>query len=125
MSNERKPILAIQDAVRHANAHSTINRLSKDTVEQLSKLDPLQGSFGGITLNHWNHEPWFGRRSEVMGSGPHRVNMYDTDGFAWRQWRFATLDEMIDFLCSCTQRVYRVTGKDAQYWVREHYMEGF
>lgn len=34
-------------------------------------------------------------------------------------------DEMIDFLCSCTQRVYRVTGKDAQYWVREHYMEGF
>lgn len=113
-------MIRLQDAVEHANARSTIKKLSEYTVEQLSKLDPI-----GIALNHWNHEPWFGKRSQVMGSGPHRVNMYDTDGFAWRQWRFATLDEMIDFLCSCTQRVYRVTGKNAQYWVREHYMEGF
>ena len=55
----------LQDAVRHANAHSTIKKLSKDTVEQLSKLDPI-----GIALNHWNHEPWFGKRSQVMGIGP-------------------------------------------------------
>lgn len=113
-------MIRLQDAVKHANHLSSYRKLSEYTVEELSKLDPI-----GVTLNHWNHEPWFGKRSQVMGSGLHRVNMYDTDGFAWRQWRFATLDEMIDFLCSCTQRVYRVTGKDAQYWVREHYMEGF
>tara|TARA_R100000231_G_scaffold6361_1_gene9449 strand:- start:978 stop:1394 length:417 start_codon:yes stop_codon:yes gene_type:complete len=95
-------------------------------VEDLAKIpthiDEVQH---GMLLNHWNHEPWFSKKTDVMGSGPHRLNQYDTDGFAWRQYRFAKIDDMIEFLCSTTHRMYRVTKEDSQYWARTHYMEGY
>ena len=105
---------AILSRVTDTDPHESV-------VEDLAKIEPNQP----FLLNHWNHEPWFSKKTDVMGSGPHRLNQVDGDGFAWRQYRFATIDEMIEFLCHSTQRLYRVTQEDSQYWVRTHYMEGY
>ena len=38
------------------------------------------------------------RTCQVSGSGPYRFNQYGTDGFAWRQFRFKTKDEAMEYL---------------------------
>ena len=35
---------------------------------------------------------------QVCGTGKYRFNQYGTDGFAWRQFRFKTKDDAMEYL---------------------------
>ena len=76
-------------------------------------------------LNHWNNEEWFGSMCQVSGTGKYRFNQLGTDGFAWRQYRFKSKDEAIEFLCMGMHRFVQVKEGDGQYEVRTAYMEGY
>lgn len=109
----------------NANMRSgTKEKVSDATIELFSAITPNPDIHA--TLNHWNHEEWFGNMTNVSGKGKYRFNQYGRYGFAHWQYRFTTKDEAIEWLCHSRQYpVRQVTDTDAQYHVRTYYMEGY
>ena len=51
-----------------------------------------------VAKTQWNNWDFNCKTCQVEGKGKYRFNQYGTGGFAWRQSRFQTKDEAIQFL---------------------------